>query len=78
VPTTDVTEAGEKAGLPPAQVEAVTNHYADAQIDALKRALLFASLFSLVALWFTRRLPGEPLGDAQSGRSPPEGVRSPA
>jgi MFS family permease len=78
VPTTDVQAAGEKAGLPPQQVEAVTNHYADAQIKALKRALLFASVFALVALWFTRRLPGEPLGETSPGRSPPEGVGSPA
>ncbi|MDX6616192.1 MAG: hypothetical protein QOD60_1283 [Solirubrobacterales bacterium] len=78
VPTADVQAAGEKAGLPPQQAEAVTSHYADAQIDALKRALLFASVFALVALWFTRRLPGEPLGETSPGRSPPDGVGSPA
>jgi hypothetical protein len=54
-------EAAEQAGLPPRQVEKLVAFYGEAQIEALKRALLSASLFSLIALWFARALPGEPL-----------------
>jgi Na+/melibiose symporter-like transporter len=51
----------KKAGLPPNQAQAALNDYSEAQIDALKRALLAASLFVLVGFWFARTLPGEPL-----------------
>lgn len=51
----------EKAGLPPDQVNAVVSDYEDAQIEALKRALLWACSFVLVGIWFARGLPGEPL-----------------
>jgi MFS family permease len=53
--------AAEQAGLPPEQVNTLVGFYGDAQIQALKRALLFASLFVLVGAWFARELPGEPL-----------------
>jgi MFS family permease len=56
--------AAKKAGLSPDQVETVVDHYGDAQIDALKRAVLAAALFALVALWFAGDLPREPLGRA--------------
>jgi hypothetical protein len=35
--------------------------YNESQIEALKRALLLASAFVLVGLWFARALPGEAL-----------------
>ena len=38
--------------------------YEDAQIDALKRALLGAAFFSLIALWFAGDLPRRPLAAA--------------
>jgi MFS family permease len=67
--------SAKKAGLPPDQVEEVVDSYSDAQIDALKRAVLAAALFSLVALWFAGDLPGAPLGatgpDAAARRSGP-------
>jgi hypothetical protein len=56
--------AAQDAGLPPDQVDTLVAHYQDAQIAALKLALLAASIFALVALWFARALPGEPLGRA--------------
>ena len=73
----DAEKAAKEAGLPSAQVSTVVDHYGDAQIDALKRALLGASLFALVALWFARNLPGSPLGaaeaaDATAARGPPD------
>lgn len=54
----------KQAGLPPRQVEQLTAFYSDAQIEALKRALLVACAFSLVGLWFARALPGEALAAA--------------
>ncbi|HEY2766874.1 MAG TPA: MFS transporter [Solirubrobacteraceae bacterium] len=58
-----VEKAARDAGLPPTQVAAVTHSYSDAQLDALKNALLSASFFALIGLWFTRRLPSEPLDE---------------
>ena len=51
----------KKAGLSPDQVNEVVNTYSDAQVQALKEALLVASSFVLVGLWFARRLPNRPL-----------------
>jgi MFS family permease len=56
----------EQAGLPPDQVTKLVGFYSDAQIEALKRALLLASAFALVGLWFARALPGEPLPAADA------------
>ncbi len=53
--------SAEQAGLPPEQVAKLVGFYSDAQIEALKRALLLASAFALVGLWFARALPGEAL-----------------
>ncbi len=52
----------EEAGLPPDQAEAVIDAYQDAQIEALKRSFFWAGLFVLVGFIFSRRLPGQPLG----------------
>jgi MFS family permease len=51
----------EQAGLPPEQVEKLAGFYSDAQIEALKGALLLASSFVLVGLWFARTLPDKAL-----------------
>jgi MFS family permease len=59
----------EDAGLPPDQVATVVDHYEDAQIDALKRALLGASLLALVAFWIASDLPGAPLGSSAERRT---------
>jgi MFS family permease len=61
----------KQAGLPPDQVETVVSDYGDAQIEALKRALLGAALFALVALWFAGELPGRPLGTEPADASAP-------
>ena len=53
--------AAKQAGLSASQVDAVVADYGDAQIDALKTALLVASSFVLVGFWFARALPGQPL-----------------
>ena len=64
-----------KAGLPPDEATAVLNHYSEAQIEALKRAVLAASLFALLALWFAGDLPGVPLGTGEAGAGPASGRR---
>lgn len=51
----------DEATLRPAAAENVLGAYESAQIEALKRALLAAALFSLVALWFAGDLPARPL-----------------
>jgi Na+/melibiose symporter-like transporter len=56
------------AGLPPKQADALVKDYSDAQIGALKKALLAASMFALVGLWFARALPGEALGAPEAAR----------
>lgn len=68
----DQAEAeAKKGGLTSAQVDHVVNVYGDAQIDALKRALLGAALFALVALWLAGDLPGVPLAAAEAASRPP-------
>jgi MFS family permease len=54
-------EIADSAGLSPDEMDAVLSSYEDAQIDALKRALLAAALFALIAVWFAADLPRRPL-----------------
>jgi hypothetical protein len=61
----------KKAGLPPQQAQTVVNDYGEAQIDALKRALLGASFFALVALWLAGDLPTAPLSQAEATSAAP-------
>jgi MFS family permease len=51
----------QQGGASSAQTEKLVEDYNESQIDALKQALLVASAFVLVGLWFARTLPGEPL-----------------
>jgi MFS family permease len=48
------------AGLTPAEADAVTADYADAQLDALQTSMLAVALLAVISFWFTRRLPGRP------------------
>ena len=60
VTTEQAHAALTSAGLSPAEADAVTADYADAQLDALKKAMLAVALLALLSLVFTRRLPGKP------------------
>jgi hypothetical protein len=51
----------KQAGLPRDESAAVLKAYSDSQIQALKNALLVASMFAFVGLWFARALPAEHL-----------------
>jgi hypothetical protein len=46
--------------------DAVTADYADAQLNALKTAMLAVALLAVLSFWFTRRLPGRPREPAVS------------
>jgi EmrB/QacA subfamily drug resistance transporter len=58
VPVDDVEKAATDAGLSDAAAKAVASDYGDAQLQGLKRAVGAVAVFALLALWFTRRLPG--------------------
>lgn len=60
-PPSAVGKAAREGGLSDAQAANIQEGYAEAQLKALKTALLWAAGFALIGLWFTRRLPGEPL-----------------
>jgi Na+/melibiose symporter-like transporter len=62
-------KTAKDAGLEPGQVETVVAHYGDAQIDALKTALIAASIFALVALWLAGDLPGAPLARSDAAET---------
>jgi MFS family permease len=57
----DAESIAKDSDLPRAQVDEVVSLYSDAQIEALKKALLLAALFVFVGLWCARGLPAEPL-----------------
>ncbi|MGV9498855.1 MFS transporter [Streptomyces sp. NPDC003642] len=57
VSTDQVRSAGERAGLPPAEVDALTESYASAQLDGLKAAVLATGGITLVGFLATPHLP---------------------
>jgi EmrB/QacA subfamily drug resistance transporter len=58
VPVDDVEQAAQKAGLPADQAEALADDYGKAQLHGLERAIGAVAIFAVLALWFTRGLPG--------------------
>jgi MFS family permease len=69
--------AAGKAGLSADQTKKVVDHYNDAQIEALKKAILAAAAFSLVALWYAGDLPAAPLAAGEASASPPRRKQTP-
>jgi MFS family permease len=63
VPVADVEAAATAAGLPQDQVAAIAAAYGEAQLSGLRLALGAVALFSILGLWFTRRLPTRLGGD---------------
>ncbi len=63
--------AATSAGLSPSEADAVTADYADAQLDALKRAMLAVALLALLSVPFTRRLPSKPATPEPAAGSAP-------
>lgn len=58
VPTDQVRAAAERAELPPAEVDALVDSYASAQLKGLKAAILAAGGVTLASFLITPRLPG--------------------
>ncbi|MEU0657473.1 MFS transporter [Streptomyces lavendulocolor] len=67
VPTDQVRAAATRAGLPPAEVDAVADSYAAAQLDGLKAAILATGGVALAGFLVTPHLPAAP------GRGRPRG-----
>lgn len=71
--TAQIRTSLEGAGLPSDEVDALIADYSEAQITAIKEAILLAALFALVGLLIAQRLPTVPgveLG-AEDGDAPP-------
>jgi EmrB/QacA subfamily drug resistance transporter len=66
VPVSEVERIALKEGLSRDQAEAVADDYGDAQLQGLKRAIGAVGVFAVLALWFTRGLPGRPGGPLES------------
>ncbi|KOT41338.1 transporter [Streptomyces caelestis] len=77
VPTDQVRAAATRAGLPPSEVDAVTESYASAQLDGLKAAVLATGGVTLVSFLVTPRLPGPSPERARTGGRPGAGRRRP-
>jgi MFS family permease len=61
VPTPEVESQLHEAGVSSGETAAISSGYDNAQIDALKIALLSVAIFVVGSFWFTRALPGEPM-----------------
>ncbi len=70
VSTDQVQSAAEQAGLPPQEVTAVVDSYAEAQLQGLKAAILAVGGITLASLPFTRRLPAARLTEAPTTTAP--------
>jgi MFS family permease len=61
----------KEAGLPPQQAENVVSDYGEAQIDALKRSVLGAAMFALIAVWLAGDMPAAPLAKPEADATAP-------
>ena len=61
------TEANVDAGT----VDVIVENYQDAQLEALKTALLFAAFIVLASFWATRRLPTRRFDELEASPDPP-------
>jgi MFS family permease len=71
VATDEVRTGASEAGLDPETVDALVEGYEDAQLDALRVALLFAALIVLASFWATQQLPTRRFDELQSATDPP-------
>ena len=71
----EVETIATEEGLEPKTVEALVDNYEDAQLDALKTALLFAAFLVVGAFFTTRRLPTQRFEEMQAGPDPPASRR---
>jgi EmrB/QacA subfamily drug resistance transporter len=78
VASEEVRAGATAAGLGPKTVDALVENYEDAQLEALKKAFLFAALLVIVSFWSTRRLPSRRFEELQAGPDPPPAEPAPA
>jgi MFS family permease len=71
VASEEIRNGAAEAGLDPDTVEALVEDYEDAQIDALKKALLFATFIVVASFWATRRLPIKRFAELEAATGPP-------
>ena len=64
VTTEQVHTAVTAAGASPAEADAITADYGEAQLDALKKAMFAVGMLALLSIVFTRRLPARPTAAA--------------
>jgi MFS family permease len=70
VPAEQVQESATKAGVAPAEVDAIVSSYEDAQIDSLKIAFLVAGFLVIASFWSTRRLPSRRFDELEESAGP--------
>jgi MFS family permease len=68
----EAEQIARQAGLTEAQVQEVGKVYSDAQLLALKEAMLGVFILVVVGFWFTRKLPAEPLTESREAEVTPE------
>ena len=71
VTTEQAHEALLDAGLTPAEADAVTADYSDAQLDALKTSMLAVAFLAVISFWFTRRLPARSVARGSTAKRGP-------
>ena len=71
VAASQVREGAEDARINKATTDALVGHYEDAQLEALKLALLFAALLVLASFPATRNLPSRRFEELEAERAPP-------
>ncbi len=71
VTTEQVHAAVLDAGGTQAEADAITADYGDAQLEALKKAMLAVALLALLSIVFTRRLPDKPMTPPDPERAVP-------
>lgn len=69
VASDQVRTSAEQAGLDQAEVNQIVGGYEDAQLQALKLALLVAALLTIPSFWSTRNLPDQVLTGTEPAQS---------
>lgn len=70
VASTQIEAAATEAGLDDATVDEIVDDYEDAQLKALKTALLFAALLVLASFFATRNLPSRRFDELEAAADP--------
>jgi EmrB/QacA subfamily drug resistance transporter len=78
VASSEVQAAADQAGVDEDTSSALVGAYEDAQLKALKTALLFAAFIVLGSFWATRRLPTRRFEELQAEADPPPAGAAPA